>query len=209
MSARQQAGRLRSLIARKLRQLDVAESMADALEYNLNKVTGNLEESILRTDPNRVFNISYRIDKTYDVMLLESVYVDLTRYFENAPYARFLHEDNNEEVPKVSTQVIADWIAEKINTPYWNSPFGEDFVVKSKGKVYFYDLHEPKYQRALGYVISTIINESGFLKSRTDFTSQALLAAEAAVIEAQEDFMEIWEYELVDIIDAEINAVFQ
>lgn len=209
MSARQQAGQLRSLIARKLRQLDVAESMADALEYNLNKATGNLEEAILRTDPARVFNISYRIDKSYNVMLLESVYVDLTRYFDNAPYGRMLHSDYEGEIPEVSSGRIADWIAEKINTPYWNSPYGEDFVVRTKSGVYYYSLQEPKYQKALGYVIARTINDSGMLQSTTDFTSEAILAAEAAVIEAQEDFFEVWGTELVDIIDADINAAFE
>ncbi len=209
MSARQQAGQLRSLIARKLRQLDVAESMADALEYNLNKATGDLESAILRTDPARVFNISYRIDKSYDVMLLESVYVDLTRYFDTAPYGKYLHSDYDGEIPEVSPKRIADWIAEKINTPYWNSPYGESFVVRSKNRVYYYDLQEPKYQKALGWVIAKTINSSASLKSVTDFTSEAILAAEAAVIEAQEDFFEVWGTELVDIIDADINSAFE
>lgn len=210
MSARKQAGRLRAIIARRLRAVRVADAMADALIANDNVVTGNLVDAILSTDTNRVFNISYRIDKRYDMMLLDSIYIDLTRYLSSADYGRYLYDEYDGEYQEVNQGDIAWWIEQKIQTPYWNSIYGTDFFVKSKGKGYFYPLSDPKYRDALAFLITRGLKErDGRPKRQTDFFQEALLSAEAAIIEAKEDFYDEWSIELVNNIDEDINTIFQ
>jgi hypothetical protein len=232
MSARKQAGQLKSIAARKIKESRINELMADALRQKKNIYTGNLINTILSRDPYRSLRISYSINKELDC--IENVSLTYVNDIRGARYGRFIDiatARSISEEPNPSVSAISKWIYGKIQNGTWDNPNGAYYVVsnnyssrkdpkvKAKGirggksKTYKYPLvgssKSKKYRNALAYKFVNAINERGELKNKSAFLTAGNLQIEFALLSAIEEFNNIWLNDLSTRVGVTINNIFQ
>ena len=231
MSARKQAGQLKSIAARKIKESRINELMADALRQKKNIYTGNLINTILSRDPYRSLRIRYSINKELDC--IENVSLTYVNDISGASYGRFIDIATSRiinESPNPSVAAISKWIYGKIQNGTWSNPNGTDYVVsnnyltrndpkvKSKGsrggksKTYRYPLvGSPKskiYRNALAYKFVNAINERGELKNKSPLLTAGNLQVEFALISAIEEFNDIWGEDLSAKVYEKVTSIF-
>ena len=231
MSARRQAGQLKSIAAQKIKQSRVNELMADILREKNNIYTGNLINTILSRDAFRNLRISYSINKELDCA--ENVSITYVNNISGALYGRFIDiatARSISEQPDPSVSAISRWIYGKIQNGTWSNPNGAYYVVsnnystrndknvKVKGsrggrsKTYAYPLigspKSKKYRNALAYKFVNAINERGELKNKSSFLTAGNLQIEFALLSAIEEFNEIWGNDLSTKIYEKVTSIF-
>jgi len=227
MSARQQGGQLRSILLRKLRSSGLNEAMVNALSRKGQYYTGKLSESILRRDFSKDLNISYTINKEFDV--IENVSITFFNRLAKPKYAELidsnLADGSNQDID-VEARDIEKWILAKVKNGTWKNKYGPNYVQSNnystrrerrdvnkgvrggRSKTYVYPLvGAPKSKKArasLAFLIARSINQSQSLKNRSPYFASGNIVAEFALLSALEEFNELW---LQDIGTASINKV--
>jgi len=232
MSARKQAGVLKSIIYQKLRDAGVNYDMVQALRRNKNVYTGTLVETIQKRNLFRLTSIRYTINKELDV--IENVTVTFNNNIADPYYAKFIDPFAAEETfdtPEATVSGISKWIYKKIQNGTWENPYGtkyvvnnnysnrNDFKVKEKGsrggtsKIYEYDLvgspKSKKYRNALAYLISRKINNDGYLENQTPFLATGNFSAEVALEVALEEFRELYLNDIAESVETIIVNLFE
>ena len=196
MSARQQAGQLRSILARNFKKFAVRETAAGVLK-NTNRISsGNAIQRILQKKEEQMFSISFKIDKKLDVIYDVVVTYDFQRF--GIPYYQridtVLGRTRSTPPMKVSTNAIYKWIGQKIRNGTWKGAQSYTMTRTRRGvsKEYTYPLSKLIYRRALAFVIARTINEDQRLENRSPYITKARVQAIKAVNQSEIEFNEIW-----------------
>lgn len=206
MSARLQAGQLKSILAKNFKRLRVREAMVQTLESNGQIASGNLRNEILRTSDYKRTSIRYKIDPKLDVIY--NVSISYTIDFPNAPYARAVDTIEGKKVSgmRPSVSAIEQWISQKLSNGTWKG--GNMYIIRRDGKNYSYPLSDFKYRKKLAYVIAKSIKERGYLKTRSPYLAQGKLLYELAFLESINEFETIWENDVFGIIENKLTLLF-
>ena len=210
MSARRQAGQLRSIIARNLKQERVKEAAADVLRRNKQISTGNLIDSILKKKDEQMFSISYKINKEFDIIYDVSITYDFDRI--GVPYYRrvdtVLGREKASPSMRVSTGAIEKWINNKITNGTWSGPktYSLTRTRGTESETKEYPLSKLVYRRALAFVIARKINEDQFLEKRSPYITIARVKVIRAIKKAENEFYEYWGSDSINKIEIKIAS---
>jgi hypothetical protein len=212
MSARQQAGQLRSILARNLRKEGVRESAVDVLKRAGQISTGNLITAILSKKDEQLFSVSYKIDKGIDSIYDVSITYDFDRI--GVPYYkrvdRVLGRERAQPNMKVSTGAIEKWINNKISNGTWKGPKTYS-LTRTRGQAKEtkeYSLSKLVYRRALAFAIARKINEDQVLETRSPYLTIARVKVIRAIQKAEKEFYDFWEDSLSSTIEQKIILGF-
>jgi len=212
MSARQQAGQLRSILARNLKQEGVRESAVEVLKRNKQISTGNLIDSILRKKDEQMFSISFKIDKEFDIIYDVSITYDFDKI--GVPYYKrvdtVLGREKASPNMKVSTGAIEKWIDRKITNGTWRGPKTYT-LTRTRGtskESKEYSLSKLVYRRALAFVIARKINQDQTLDTRSPYITIARVKVIRAINKAEKEFYAFWENEFATNLGQKLTLLF-
>lgn len=212
MSARQQAGQLRSILARNFKKFAVRETAANTLKATGQVASGNAVQKILQGQEERMFSISFSIDKELDAIYDISITYDFDRlevdYYRRID--RVLGRDRANPAMRVSTDAIYKWIGQKIRNGTWKGAQSYTMTRTRRGvsKQYTYPLSKLIYRRALAFVIARTINEDQRLENRSPYITRARTQVTKAVNQSEKEFYDLWENDLATNLESKITALF-
>lgn len=212
MSARQQAGQLRSILARNFKKSRVREAAANVLKQRGQVASGNLIASILKKREEQMFSISFKIDKEFDVIYDISITYDFDRI--DVPYYRRLDRVLGREKASpnmsVSTAAIEKWILRKLRNGTWKGSTTYELTRTRRGKTTTrsYPISKLVYRRALAFVIARTINEDQILENRSPYITIARVRVRKSIDSAEKEFYEIWENDFAINIERKLTVIF-
>ena len=210
MSARQQAGQLRSILARNFKKSRVREAAANVLKQRGQVSTGNLVNSILKKKEEQMFSISFKIDKELDAIYDVLVTYDFSR-IDNEYYQQV---DTVLGAAKTgmnpSYQVILKWITNKLRNGTWKGATTYTMRRTRRGKTSTntYSISKLVYRKALAFAIARSIGERGNLKNRSPFITEARIRIELALLDAENEFYDLWENDLANNLERKLTVIF-
>ena len=213
MSARQQAGQLKAILAKNVKKSRVKAAMAQTLINNGQVASGALVRAIISINENRVFRISYKINKEfdviYDVFILgnDRGRISAQKLIESKYAGRIdtvAGKDPTSMSPPISA--IDVWISQKLKNGTWKG--GNMYITKRGEKTYSYPLSNPKYRKKLAYIIARGIKNRGYLKNRSPYLTEGNLRLELAYFDSKREFEALWSDQLANILDNKITALF-
>lgn len=206
MSARRQAGQLKSILAKNFKRLRVREAMVQTLESRGQIASGNLRSEILKTSDYKRTVIRYKIDAKLDVIY--NVSISYIIDFEGAPYARAVDTIEGKKVSgmRPSISAIEQWITQKLSNGTWKG--SNMYIIRRNGKNYSYPLSDFRYRKRLAYVIARSIKDRGYLKTRSPYLAQGKLLYELAFLESINQFETIWENDVFGTIENKLTLLF-
>ena len=210
MSARKQAGQLRSILARNFKKSRVREAAANVLKQRGQVASGNLIDAILKKKEEQMFSISYKIDNEFDVIYNVQITYDLGR-IENEYYQKVdtvLGRDNSGMRP--SYQKIYKWIGQKLRNGTWKGAavYTMKRTRRGKTKTYTYTLSKLIYRKALAFAIARSIGERGALKNRSPFITEARIRIDLALVESEQEFAELWPFDYLTNLERKLTLLF-
>ena len=213
MSARQQAGQLRAIFVKNLKKSRVKAAMAQTLINNGQVASGTLVRAIMAINESRMFRLSYKINKEFDVIY--DAYIlgydgneISTNNFLKLPYAKSVDTVLGRERTAMSPsiQAIEKWISQKLSNGTWRG--GNMYIVNRGGKSYSYSLSNFKYRTKLAFVIARSIKRRGYLKTRSPYLTEGSLRLEWAFLDTKNQFELLWADQLEQIVGNKIAALF-
>jgi hypothetical protein len=210
VSARQQAGQLRSILARNLKKSRVREAAANVLKQRGQVASGNLIASILKKREEQMFSISFKIDKEFDVIYDVRIVYDLSRI--DNPY--YQQVDTVLGAAKTgmrpSYQAILKWITTKLRNGTWKGSTTYTLKRTRRGKTSTntYSISKLVYRKALAFAIARSIGERGNLKNRSPFITEAKIRIELALLDSESEFVEIWPDVFLNNLERKLTVIF-
>jgi hypothetical protein len=210
VSARQQAGQLRSILARNFKKSKVREAAANVLKQRGQVSTGNLVNSILRKKEEQMFSISFKIDKEFDVICDVRVVYDFSRidneYYQQVDTVLGAAKTNMSP----SYQVILKWITNKLRNGTWKGATTYTMRRTRRGKTSTntYSISKLVYRKALAFAIARSIGERGNLKNRSPFITEARIRIELALLDSESEFVEIWPEAFLNNLERKLTVIF-
>jgi hypothetical protein len=211
VSARQQAGQLRSILARNFKKSRVREAAANILKQRGQVASGNLISQILKKKEEQMFSISFKIDSEFDVIYNVDITYDLGR-IESDYYKQVdtvLGRSPSGMAP--SYQKIYRWIGQKLRNGTWKGPASYTMTRTRKGgkkKTYTYPLSKLVYRKALAFVIARSIGERGSLKNRSPFITESKIRIDLAIAQSEQEFAERWPFDYLTNLEDKLTLLF-
>lgn len=217
MSPQQQAGILRSLVVKKLKQARVRETMADTLKRTRTISTGRLLSTVLSKDVTKLVKLNYSIDKESGL-----IYNVIVRY--NRGLNGWDGGDTDPEYALAVDSVygagpipmrpprskITQWIYRKLKNGTWDGPPYYRVTRKTKygSKTYTYPLTDGRYRKKLAYLIQRSIINRQELAVRSPYITAGDLQVEFAILAAIEEFALVYEDNIANRVETVLESIF-
>lgn len=217
MSPQQQAGILRSLVVKKLKQARVLETMVDTLRRTNTIASGTLASRILSKEEASLIKINYKINKElgviYDIVIRYNRGLKSWGGDETDPVYALTVDTTYGQGPidlRPPRHKITQWIYKKLGNGTWEGP--REYIVtrhlKSGSKTYRYPLQDGRYRKKLAYVIQQSIIKRKELLYRSPYITAGEFQVTDAIFRALDEFGDLYQDNIANRVETVLESTF-